>query len=153
MCQSANLFFEARGEPLSGQWRVLDVVRNRVANKNYPNTHCGNIIKPYQFSWYNDHKVVIPDDPLFWGYYIVDMYSDDVKELAAWERSKLYASLHNRLKLPDSSYGSLYYMTLSAYDKRGRRGFNNTTVTLVDGDHIFLKPCKRDDKCTIYTSF
>lgn len=64
-CLSLNIYQEARGEPLSGQVAVANVVKNRVKSKYYPNTYCEVVQqrrgKICQFSWYcdglNDHPV------------------------------------------------------------------------------------------------
>lgn len=40
-CLAQGIYFEARGEPLSGQAAVGQVILNRVKNPAYPNTVCG----------------------------------------------------------------------------------------------------------------
>lgn len=39
-CLTKNIYYEARGEPLDGQYAVAEVTMNRVASKHYPNTVC-----------------------------------------------------------------------------------------------------------------
>lgn len=39
-CLAKNVYYEARGEPLDGQYAVAEVTLNRVASKHYPNTVC-----------------------------------------------------------------------------------------------------------------
>lgn len=39
-CLAMNIYHEARGEPLSGQYAVARVTLNRVASNHYPNTIC-----------------------------------------------------------------------------------------------------------------
>lgn len=39
-CLTKNIYHEARGEPLDGQYAVAEVTMNRVASKHYPNTVC-----------------------------------------------------------------------------------------------------------------
>lgn len=48
-CLATAVYFEARGEPLSGQVAVAQVVLNRVANPRYPDSICEVV---YQ----NDHR-------------------------------------------------------------------------------------------------
>ena len=87
-CLAQNVYFEAKSEPLAGQYAVADVVLNRVQDTRYPNTICevvreGPIKESWktkqdpnlsdderiyypkknrcQFSWYCDGK---PDDPV-----------------------------------------------------------------------------------------
>ncbi|MEP2980551.1 MAG: cell wall hydrolase [Lentilitoribacter sp.] len=40
-CLAVGIYFEARGEKLSGQAAVAQVILNRVRNPTYPNTICG----------------------------------------------------------------------------------------------------------------
>jgi N-acetylmuramoyl-L-alanine amidase len=40
-CLALNVYFEARGEPLAGQYAVAEVTMNRVASGRYPATVCG----------------------------------------------------------------------------------------------------------------
>ncbi|KAG1650447.1 GTPase Der [Nymphon striatum] len=47
-CLAEGIYFEARGEPVSGQAAVAQVILNRVRNPTYPKTICGVV---YQ----NDH--------------------------------------------------------------------------------------------------
>ena len=39
-CLALNIYHEARGEPLDGQYAVAEVTMNRVASKRYPETIC-----------------------------------------------------------------------------------------------------------------
>lgn len=50
-CLSRTVYFEARGEPVPGQFAVASVVMNRVRSKLYPQTVCSVVHQPYQFSW------------------------------------------------------------------------------------------------------
>ncbi|WP_341861890.1 cell wall hydrolase [Gymnodinialimonas sp. 57CJ19] len=42
-CLTEALYFEARGEPIAGQYAVAEVILNRVDAGNYPDTICGVI--------------------------------------------------------------------------------------------------------------
>ena len=39
-CLARNIYFEARGEPMAGQYAVAEVTMNRVASKRFPGTVC-----------------------------------------------------------------------------------------------------------------
>lgn len=39
-CLALNVYFEARGEPLAGQYAVAEVTMNRVTSGRYPDTVC-----------------------------------------------------------------------------------------------------------------
>jgi spore germination cell wall hydrolase CwlJ-like protein len=66
-CLAANVYFEARGESLVGQYMVAWVTINRVKSLRYPNTIC-EVVKEYkQFSWYKPWKEQFPKDKDAWG--------------------------------------------------------------------------------------
>lgn len=56
MCLAVAVYFEARGEPLPGQYAVAEVVMNRVKDKRYPNTVCGVVFEKKAFSFTHDGK-------------------------------------------------------------------------------------------------
>ncbi len=58
-CLAKNIYFEARGEPMVGQFAVAQVVINRVKSPNYPNTICGVVYQTNQFSWVKErfHRI------------------------------------------------------------------------------------------------
>ena len=39
-CLARNIYFEARGEPIAGQYAVAEVTMNRVASRRFPATVC-----------------------------------------------------------------------------------------------------------------
>jgi spore germination cell wall hydrolase CwlJ-like protein len=47
-CLARNVYFEARGEPLAGQYAVAEVTLNRQASRHYPRTICEVV---YQKNW------------------------------------------------------------------------------------------------------
>ncbi|HWQ37831.1 MAG TPA: cell wall hydrolase [Burkholderiales bacterium] len=47
-CLALNVYYEARGEPLAGQYAVAEVTMNRVASWRYPSTVCEVV---YQKRW------------------------------------------------------------------------------------------------------
>jgi spore germination cell wall hydrolase CwlJ-like protein len=47
-CLARNVYFEARGEPLAGQYAVAEVTMNRKASRRFPRTICEVV---YQQNW------------------------------------------------------------------------------------------------------
>lgn len=47
-CLALNVYYEARGEPLAGQYAVAEVTMNRKASRRYPDTICDVV---YQKNW------------------------------------------------------------------------------------------------------
>lgn len=50
-CLSRNVYYEARGEPLAGQYAVAEVTMNRVASANFPDSVCAVVHQRGAFSW------------------------------------------------------------------------------------------------------
>src|SRR5581483_6892558 len=48
LCLAKNVYFEARGEPATGQIAVAEVTMNRLASGRYADTLCGVV---YQKNW------------------------------------------------------------------------------------------------------
>ncbi|NJN36356.1 MAG: cell wall hydrolase [Nitrospiraceae bacterium] len=50
-CLAGAVYFEARGEPLSGQLAVAQVIINRTEDGRFPRSYCGVVAQPGQFSF------------------------------------------------------------------------------------------------------
>ena len=51
-CLAKNIYFEAKSEPIAGQYAVADVVLNRVKDSRFPNTICEVVYEgPVRESW------------------------------------------------------------------------------------------------------
>jgi len=50
-CLARNVYFEARGEPLAGQYAVAEVTMNRKALAPAPSTVCSVVYEKSAFSW------------------------------------------------------------------------------------------------------
>lgn len=50
-CLAENVYYEARGEPLVGQYAVAEVTMNRVASSDFPNSVCDVVHARGAFSW------------------------------------------------------------------------------------------------------
>jgi len=56
LCLATAIYFEARGENHDGQMAVAQVVVNRMVDDRYPDTICGVVWEPKQFSFTHDGK-------------------------------------------------------------------------------------------------
>ena len=65
-CLARNMYFEARGEPNLGLIAVAHVTMNRVKSEFFPNTICGVVFEPHQFSWTNDKFSNTPPNNETW---------------------------------------------------------------------------------------
>jgi spore germination cell wall hydrolase CwlJ-like protein len=62
ICLAKNIYFEARGEELTGKVAVAQVTLNRVLHaSNFEKTICKVVYSKDQFSWTNNSKHVIND--------------------------------------------------------------------------------------------
>ena len=50
-CLARNVYYEARGEPLRGQYAVAEVTMNRKSALGYPKTVCEVVYQKAAFSW------------------------------------------------------------------------------------------------------
>ncbi|MEM8784809.1 MAG: cell wall hydrolase, partial [Pseudomonadota bacterium] len=79
-CLAYAIYHEARGEPMSGQIAVAEVVLNRVAHRYYPNSICGVV--------YENSDRFLSCQFTF----TCDGISDKPFDKASWRKSKLLAS-------------------------------------------------------------
>lgn len=73
LCLAKAIYFEARGEPLAGQFAVARVVLNRAADRRFPDTICDVIYQDSelkhrcQFSFACDGMPDEPEDETAWA--------------------------------------------------------------------------------------
>ena len=96
LCLAMNVYHEARGETMTGQYAVAHVVMNRVKDRRWPNDVC-KVVKQRksktkcQFSWWCDGK------------------SDRPKEEYAWAYAQMIATDVIKGNVPDFTGGSTHY--------------------------------------------
>lgn len=56
LCLADNIYFEGRGEPISGQIEIGYVTVERTRREGYPDSICGVVKQEGQFSWYSKRK-------------------------------------------------------------------------------------------------
>jgi Cell Wall Hydrolase len=120
-CLAIAIYFEARGEPVSGQVAVGQVIMNRVRSPLFPETICGVVYqgqmqKGCQFSFTCDGKTDTPRNDQQWA-----LAQDIAKKITAGE-----------LWLPEVGYSTFYHAnyvnpywagSMSKIDKIGRHIF------------------------------
>ncbi|HLQ13120.1 MAG TPA: cell wall hydrolase [Steroidobacteraceae bacterium] len=123
-CLAQNVYFEARGEPLEGQYAVAEVTLNRTRTDHFPHTVCGVVHEARwsssrgryiaDFSWTELGGMSPPDDPAW--------------KLAMVVASAAYEDLHEPL-VP----GALYYHATSVRPAWSKSRKAVATI----GRHIF----------------
>ena len=102
---AANIYHEAKNQPMAGQIAVAQVVMNRVNDSRYPDNVC-DVVK--QGLTYKNGKVVLGKCQFSW---YCDGKKDDVdKKSEKWRNSLRYASMviTNRITL-DVTEGATHY--------------------------------------------
>ena len=58
-CMAGAIYFEAKGEPLSGQLAVAEVILNRTKSGRFPKSICSVVTQPGQFSFVRGGRVPV----------------------------------------------------------------------------------------------
>jgi spore germination cell wall hydrolase CwlJ-like protein len=99
-CMTEALYFEARGEPIRGQYAVAEVILNRVDHKEYPNNICDVV---YQ----NAHRHLACQFT-----YACDGLPEAVTDRAMWERlSRISRIMMDGADRPLTSGATHYHAT------------------------------------------
>ena len=110
MCLALNIYNEARGEPIAGQYAVAQVTIQRTASPKWENTICGAVYEYKQFSWtlarFSINDEVALNTAIDIATHVIN---HNYKELQHCLLSLIL--LHHKLK--DFSY-ILYYLSLLA---------------------------------------
>jgi hypothetical protein len=125
-CLAENIYFEARGEPLEGQYAVAEVTLNRTQAQNFPHTICAVVHETRwdpsrhrhvaDFSW-TELGALSPEDGRAW-------------KQAMAVANAVYDDLH-----PPLVPGALYYHSSSVRPEWSRTRHAIATI----GNHIFYR--------------
>jgi len=125
-CLAENVYFEARGEPLAGQYAVAEVTVNRTHARNFPHTICRVV---HEVRWDAARRRHVAD--FSW----VELGAVSPDEGPAWRQAQAVASAtYDELHAPVVP-GALFYHARSVRPgwSRGR-----TPVATI-GNHIFYR--------------
>jgi|TARA_Y100000310_G_C20704127_1_gene833274 spore germination cell wall hydrolase CwlJ-like protein len=108
-CLAMNIYHEARGEDIHGQYAVGNVTMNRVQSDMFPDTVCGVVyqarVKP---SW-NDPKVMVPVRNKCQFSWYCDGKSDEPKNTETYEQAISIAVSVMLGQINDNTNGALWY--------------------------------------------
>jgi len=117
-CLAGAVYFESRGEPLSGQLAVAQVVINRAEDRRWPASYCGVVYQRAQFSFVRGGKM-----PLI------------RTSSAAWRRAKAVARIaHDGLWESEAADAVYFHATYV----RPRWSRAKTRLAQIDS-HIFYR--------------
>lgn len=66
-CMAEALYYEARGEGERGQEAVAEVILDRLRSGKHPNSICGVVYEPHQFSFLDDGSMLGKRDQDAWA--------------------------------------------------------------------------------------
>ena len=144
-CLAKNIYFEAKSEPIAGQYAVSDVVLNRVKDSRFPNTICEVVYEAQmRESWKTKKDPDLPQserkfhpvrDRCQFSWFC-DGKSDEVKDGDAWRRAQEIAyKIVNDYKHRGLTEGATHYHATYVSPKWAPR------LDLVGriGTHIFYR--------------
>ncbi len=65
-CVAIGVYYESKGEPLSGQLAVANVILNRAASGRYPSSACAVLTQRSQFSFVRGGRLPTPPNNAAW---------------------------------------------------------------------------------------
>jgi spore germination cell wall hydrolase CwlJ-like protein len=115
-CLATSVYFEAKGEPLNGQLAVAQTIMNRAASGRFPDSMCGVVRQPGQFSFL--HGGSMPTPP---------------RESSAWKRAVAIAMIAR-----DGLWKQVAPDALFFHARRVSPGWGKIKVASL-GNHIFFR--------------
>jgi N-acetylmuramoyl-L-alanine amidase len=126
ICLALNVYFEARGEVLPGQYAVAHVTMNRAGGN--PRKVCAEVAKPAQFSWTANRIVMVQG-----GWTLKK--EEWPRDMRAWAVAKSVARDVLAGRIRDFTGGATHYHA-HYVRPRWRHAFEVATVI---GGHIFYR--------------
>ena len=125
-CLAKNIYFEARGEEILGQYAVGLVTLNRVESDRFPDTVCG-VVK--QAKYWNNNPI---RNKCHFSWYC-DGKSDEPKDIVAWTKAKSIAEMLLLFHVEDFTNGATHYHApyVSPFWSKEKK------VAAIIGGHIF----------------
>lgn len=123
-CLAMNIYHEARGEPIVGQYAVAEVTLNRTHSREFPSSVCKVV---YQKYWNPHRKISVP--AFSWtGQSVTTNFNS-----AAWRQAKEIARTVLTHDGIPTLQGALYYHSIDVKPAWSRRHKRIATI----GRHIF----------------
>jgi N-acetylmuramoyl-L-alanine amidase len=125
-CLAENIYFEARGEPIKGQYAVAEVTLNRTRAEHFPHTVCAVV---HEMRWDPTRRRTVAD---FSWTELGDLSPADGP---AWKRAMTVANVvYDDLNEPIAP-GALFY-----HSTKVRPGWARTRTAIATiGNHIFYR--------------
>jgi len=126
-CLAENVYYEARGEPLAGQYAVAEVTLNRVASRLYPANVCGVV----------HHQSWDPSRRRYVGAFSWTELQDTLHRPRglAWRRALAVATEAYETETAPQIDGALFYHTTDSAPAWAR---TKTPIATI-GKHVFYR--------------
>jgi spore germination cell wall hydrolase CwlJ-like protein len=125
-CLAENIYFEARGEPLAGQYAVAEVTLNRTRARNFPHTICQVV---HEQRWDASRRRYVAD--FSW----VELGTLEPEDGPAWRQAMSVAgAAYDELHAPVVP-GALFYHATNVRPAWARSRRPVATI----GNHIFYR--------------
>ena len=125
-CLAENIYFEARGEPLEGQYAVAEVTLNRTRAQNFPHTVCAVV---HETRWDPNRRRFVAD--FSW----TELGALSTQDGPAWKQAMAVASAAYDDLHPSVVPDALFYHATSI-----RPGWSRTRrVIATIGNHTFYQ--------------
>jgi N-acetylmuramoyl-L-alanine amidase len=125
-CLAENIYFEARGEPLQGQYAVAEVTLNRTRSRNFPRTICAVV---HEARWDPTRRRLVAD--FSW----TELGALSPADGPAWKQAMAVANaVYDDLHAPLVP-GALFYHATGVRPEWARSKRAVATI----GNHIFYR--------------
>jgi spore germination cell wall hydrolase CwlJ-like protein len=115
-CLASSVYYESKGEPLNGQLAVAQTIINRTTSGHFPETVCGVVRQPGQFSFLKGGSIPEPSH-----------------ENAAWKRAVAIATIARQGLWKQVAPSALFF-----HARRVSPGWGKIRVASL-GNHIFFR--------------
>ena len=128
ICLAKNIYFEARGEVIAGQYAVGLVTLNRVRSKRFPNDICKVV---YQARYWNNHPV---RNKCHFSWYC-DGKSDRPRNEDKWLLAQEIAETLLLFNIEDITKGATHYHAKEVLPHWA----DKSKILTIIGNHIFYE--------------
>ena len=130
-CMALALYFEARGEPVTGQIAVGHVILNRVLDKRFPESVCEVVFQGQTYKSKPDLPIRNKCQFSFW----CDGKSDKPKNYAAYQEAVYLSRMILNSDFSDPTEGSTHYHTIEILPSWAS---SKTSIVRIN-NHIFYR--------------
>ena len=117
-CLAQAIYFESRGEPLSGQLAVARVIVNRAASPQFPDDYCSVVTQRAQFSFVHGGHIPAANE-----------------DSPAWARATRIARIAHQDLWPTKAAGALYFHAGRVHPRWAGRKIALATID----SHVFYR--------------